>query len=37
MLNDASKYGKDGIPMWESKFWTEYNVTVYRSNWWWSV
>lgn len=34
MLNDASKYGKDGSPMWESRFWNEYNVTVYRSNWW---
>ena len=36
-LNDASKYGKDGSPMWEARYWADYNVTVYRSNWWWSV
>jgi class 3 adenylate cyclase len=35
-LSKETKYGgEDGKPMWEKRTWTERQVTVYRSNWYW--
>jgi class 3 adenylate cyclase len=36
-LNRSMKYCTDGRSMWESYTWTERNMTVYRSTWWWKV
>lgn len=36
LLADEAKFG--GNPrslMWEKRMWTERNIVVYRSNWWW--
>ncbi len=34
---DNSKYSHDGRPMWESRTWSQYNSTIYRSGWTWPV
>jgi class 3 adenylate cyclase len=36
-LNQSTKL-TDGRPMWEQRLWTAMNnMTIYRSNWWWSI
>jgi class 3 adenylate cyclase len=38
MLDNSSKYGGDPKKlMWEKRFWKEYNINVYCSNWSWAV
>lgn len=35
-LNDEAKFcGTPRSLMWEKRMWTERNIIVYRSNWWW--
>ena len=36
-LLDASKLGSDGRNMWESVWWEDRRMTVYRSTWYWGV
>ncbi|MDA3823702.1 MAG: adenylate/guanylate cyclase domain-containing protein [Bacteroidales bacterium] len=37
-LNKSIKISKDGRLMWEKASWTTMNdMTIYRSNWWWSL
>lgn len=36
-LLDSSKIGSDGRNMWESVWWDERKIIVYRSNWHWKV
>jgi class 3 adenylate cyclase len=36
-LLDESKYGSDGRNMWESVWWEDRKITVYRSTWYWKV
>jgi len=36
-MHDSAKYGEDGRSMWESHYWTERSMMVYRSRWWWKV
>lgn len=36
-LLDSSKYGSDGRDMWESFWWEDRRMTVYRSSWHWKV
>lgn len=37
-LHDEAKFGgKDKKPMWEKRVWTERNMTIYRSSWWWQL
>ncbi len=35
-LEAASKLGANGVDMWTKMTWTEYNMTIYGSNWHWS-
>ena len=35
--NREVKISKDNRSMWEERFWTAQNQTVYRSNWWWGL
>lgn len=37
LMNDSSKYGKDGRLMWEERMWTARGFRVYRSNWRWPL
>lgn len=34
-MNDEAKYGPNNVNMWEWRNWSAYNVTVYRSSWYW--
>ena len=37
-LNEEVKFGgQDKKPMWGKRIWTERQMTVYRSNWWWQI
>lgn len=36
LLNDSVKYS-NGRSMWESHYWTERSMSIYRSIWWWRV
>lgn len=37
-LNDEAKFGgPDKRPMWEKRIWTERQMTVHRSSWWWEL
>lgn len=37
-LNDEAKFsGQDKKPMWEKRIWTERQMTVHRSSWWWQL
>jgi len=37
-LNDGAKFGgQEKKPMWEKRIWTERQMTVYRSSWWWQI
>lgn len=37
MLHDSVKYGGDPRrSMWERHHWTQQNLTLYRSSWWWN-
>lgn len=35
-INDEAKYSNDGSLMWETRKWTKYNKTIYRSAYYWS-
>jgi len=36
VLADEAKFGGNPRgPMWEKRMWTERNIAIYRSNWWW--
>jgi class 3 adenylate cyclase len=38
LLNDEAKYGgQNNTLMWERRIWTEKQLPVHRSNWWWSI
>jgi len=38
MLNKSMKTSSDGRSMWQKASWNDMNnITIYRSNWWWSV
>ena len=37
-LNDEAKFGgRERRPMWEKRTWTERQMTVHRSSWWWQL
>lgn len=37
-LNEQTKFGgQDKKPMWEKRTWTERQMTVHRSSWWWQI
>jgi class 3 adenylate cyclase len=37
-MNDEAKYGgQDKKLMWEKRIWTEKQMTVHRSSWWWPI
>lgn len=36
-MTDNAKIGSDGRNMWEKRTWTAKNMTVYRSNWTWTM
>jgi class 3 adenylate cyclase len=37
MLESAKFGGKDNKLMWEKRHWTARNITIYRSNWTWTI
>jgi class 3 adenylate cyclase len=37
VMMDEAKFGPKGEDIWEARTWTPHGITVYRSNWFWSV
>ncbi|MFA7160024.1 MAG: adenylate/guanylate cyclase domain-containing protein [Kiritimatiellia bacterium] len=37
LSNEGKFGGPENKPMWEKRIWTERQMTVYRSSWWWKI